>query len=72
MAADAAMVRGDRTAALAAGRRIGHALEYTLITGEADALATEQQETVGCRPGNAERIQDLEGSSVKQEPAGKR
>ena len=40
MAADAAMMRGDRTAALAAARRMRHALEYTLITGVADALVT--------------------------------
>ena len=33
MAADAATMRGDRTAAPAAGRRVRHALEYTLITG---------------------------------------
>ena len=33
MAADAATMRGDRTAAPAAGRGVRHALEYTLFTG---------------------------------------
>ena len=40
MAADAATMRGDRTAAPAAGRRIIHALEYTLITVVTGVLAT--------------------------------
>ena len=40
MATDAAMMRGDRTAAPAIARRIRHALEHTLVAGVTDALAT--------------------------------
>ena len=39
VATDAAMIRGDRTAAPNVGRRIRHAMDYILITGVANALA---------------------------------
>ena len=53
MAADAAMMRGDRSVAPAAGRR--------------RTRWHQQQEAVGCRPGNEKRIKGLEGSSGKEE-----
>ena len=60
LAADAAMMEGNSTAAPAAGRRIRHALG--LLTPWQQRL-----EAAGCMHGNAKQTQDLEGSSGKPE-----